>query len=241
MKSRKAAGPAVRRRGWFWVAGTVLALALLPILQVAWVRFWNPSVTPLMLLRPIEARWSGKTAPDRQYVWLPLAEMPRAFLRCVITAEDQRFFQHHGFDWREVALARAQAERTGRQARGASTISMQCARSLFLWQGRSWIRKGLEAYYTFWMEALLPKRRILELYGNVIEIGDGIYGLEAAAQAHFQSSARGLSGERCAALAAILPNPRVWDPRQPSPKLQARIAKIVRQESRVVLPKNLGG
>lgn len=218
------------------MGGAVLALAVLPIVQVALVRFFEPPVTPLMLLRQTEARWAGQHSTERHYRWRPLAQIPNDFLKFVLIAEDQRFFQHHGFDWREVALARAQAERTGKKPRGASTITMQCARSLFLWQGRSWIRKGLEGYYTFWMEALLSKRRILELYANVIEMGDGVYGIEAAALAHFQASARTLTREQCATLAAILPNPRQWNPREPTPKLAARIAKILRQEKQAVFP-----
>jgi monofunctional biosynthetic peptidoglycan transglycosylase len=236
LKSRKAAQPPASHRWWIWFGGAALALAILPIVQVALVRFFDPPITPLMLLRQAESHWSGQHSSERRYTWLPLAQIPTDFLKCVFIAEDQRFFQHHGFDWREVALARAQAERTGKKARGASTITMQCARSLFLWPGRSWVRKGLEAYYTFWMEALLPKRRILELYANVIEMGDGVYGIAAAAQAHFRVNAGSLRHEQCAALAAILPNPREWNPREPSPKLAARIAKIVRQEKQVAFP-----
>jgi monofunctional biosynthetic peptidoglycan transglycosylase len=236
LKPRKAARAPTARRWWIWVAIFLLALAVLPIIQVALVRYRDPAITPLMILRQFEDRGTTHSSPERHYDWVPLAQIPREFLKFALVAEDQRFFQHHGFDWREVALARAQAERTGKAPRGASTITMQCARSLFLWQGRSWLRKGLEAYYTFWMEALLPKRRILELYANVIEMGDGVYGIEAAARAHFGVSARTLSREQCAALAAILPNPREWDPRQPSPQLAARIAKISRQEKQVRLP-----
>jgi Membrane carboxypeptidase (penicillin-binding protein) len=98
------------------------------------------------------------------------------FLEHLWISEDQRFFQHEGFDWKEMDLAVKEAERKGKPVRGASTITNQCARSIFLWQGRSWIRKGLESYYTIWMEALLPKRRILELYANVIEMGPGSTG-----------------------------------------------------------------
>ena len=193
-------------------------------------------MTPLMLLRSIEARWEKRPASKRQYQWRPIERLPPDFLKFIFVAEDQRFFQHHGFDWREVELARTQAARTGKKPRGASTISMQCARSLFLWQGRSWIRKGLEVYYTFWMEALLSKRRILELYANVIEMGDGIYGINAAALAHFGIDAGQLTREQNVALAAILPNPRKWNPRTPSPKLSARCAKILRQEKQVAFP-----
>lgn len=235
MKRGKSAR-APRRRWWLWLSAITLALLLLPIVEVACVRFIDPPITPLMLLRPLEARFTGQPATARRYVWRDLEKMPRDFVKFALVGEDQRFFQHRGFDWREIRIARAQAERTGSGVRGASTISMQCARSLFLWQGRSWLRKGLEAYYTFWMELLLPKRRILELYVNVIEMGDGVYGLEAAAQAHYGIGSRDLTREQCAMLAALLPAPRAWNPRAPSPRLSARCAKLLRQEKQVTFP-----
>lgn len=191
-----------------------------------------------MMQRSAEA-WLGKRpVPPRQYRWRPIERIPRDFLKFVLVAEDQRFFQHHGFDWREVELARRQAERTGKKPRGASTITMQCARSLFLWQGRSWVRKGLEAYYTFWMEALLSKRRILELYVNVIEMGEGIYGIDAAGRAHFGVELDLLTREQCVALAAILPSPLTRNPRAPSPPVVARKNKILQQEKQVTFPAN---
>lgn len=236
MKKRPSPRGRTGFRWILWLAVAALALIVAPIIEVAVVRFVDPPLTPLMLLRRIEGHWERGTFTQRQYVWLPLAQIPRDFLKFAFVAEDQRFFQHHGFDWREIALARRQAERTGQEPRGASTITMQCARSLFLWQGRSWVRKGLEAYYTFWMEALLSKPRILELYANVIEMGDGIYGIEAAARAHYGVSAHALGREQCAMLAAILPNPRVWNPAKPTPQLAARCAKILRQEKQVAFP-----
>ena len=162
MKRGKSVPPA-RRRWPLWLALIAITLLLLPVVEVLLIRFIDPPITPLMLLRPVEARFAGRPAVERRYVWRDLRQMPRDFLKFVLTGEDQSFFRHHGFDWREIHIARAQAEREGGEVRGASTISMQCARSLFLWQGRSWVRKGLEIYYTFWMELLLPKRRILEL------------------------------------------------------------------------------
>ena len=232
----KAARSGASPRWWRWLVFAVLFLAVVPIFEVAAVRFIDPPVTPLMLLRPLEARWEKRSSPARQYTWLPLGRIPREFLKLVLVAEDQRFFRHHGFDWREIRAARRQAERTGEEPRGASTISMQCARSLFLWQGRSWVRKGLEAYYTFWMEMLLSKSRILELYANVIEMGDGVYGIEAAARAHYQVGAHDLTRDQCAALAAILPAPREWDPRAPPPRLAARIAHLEQQEKQINFP-----
>jgi monofunctional biosynthetic peptidoglycan transglycosylase len=113
---------------------------------------------------------------------------------------------------------------------------MQCARSIFLWQGRSWIRKGAEAYYTFWMEALLSKRRILELYANVIEMGPGIYGVEAASRAYFGVSAAGLTREQSAMLAAVLPNPKQWTPAKPGPALRFRQRRILLREQQAHFP-----
>jgi monofunctional biosynthetic peptidoglycan transglycosylase len=233
---RKSAKSAGGIRWWGWALIVLIVAAVFPIIQVVCLRFSDPSVTPLMILRQTEGRWTGKTSQQRQYTWRPVAQIPRNFLKFVLIAEDQRFFRHHGFDWKEIEAATAQAERSGQPARGASTITQQCARSLFLWQGRSWVRKGLEAYYTFWMEAFLSKRRILELYANVVEMGDGVYGIEAAAQAHYHADAQALTRDQCAALAAILPNPRFWDPRAPNAEVSARIAKILRQEKQVHFP-----
>jgi monofunctional biosynthetic peptidoglycan transglycosylase len=233
----KRKGSELKPRSWAkWLAVVVLGLLGFPILQVGCVRVAEPRITPLMLLRPLEARWSGIAAKPRVYRWIDRAQIPTDFLRCVLAAEDQRFFEHRGFDWTEMRNARRQAEKSGRAPRGASTVTMQCARSLFLWQGRSWVRKGIEAYYTFWMETLLSKQRILELYANVIEMGDGIYGLEAAAQTHFGIPARALAREQCAMLTAILPNPRRWNPREPTPKLRGRSAMIRARERMAKFP-----
>jgi monofunctional biosynthetic peptidoglycan transglycosylase len=136
-------------------------------------------------------------------------------------------------------IAVKKARRKGKPVRGASTITNQCARSIFLWQGRSWIRKGLESYYTIWMEALLPKRRILELYANVIEMGPGIYGVEAASQHYFGVSARGLTKEQSAMLAAVLPNPKHWDPTEPGGTLRWRQRRILQRERTANFPERL--
>ena len=230
------------RRHWLWaVFGLIVSTLATPIVEVACIRWVNPPVTPLMLLRKVEARVAGHGSTEIQYQWRDLRQMPPEFLKCVWIAEDQRFFQHHGFDWREIRLARERSARTGEDPRGASTITMQCARSVFLWQVRSWLRKGLEAYYTVWMELFLSKRRILELYANVIEMGDGVYGIEASARAHYGMEARALTRSQCAMLAAILPNPREWNPREPSAHLTARVQKILRQEPALRFPLTTGG
>ena len=219
-----------RRRLWTVILIFIGALLFVPPIEVALVRFIDPPRTRPMLLERTAALFSRGKAPPLRYQWLDLPQVPHMFLKHLWISEDQRFFQHDGFDWKEIDAALEKAERTGKPVRGASTITMQCARSIFLWQGRSWIRKGLEAYYTFWMEALLPKRRILELYANVIETGRGIYGVEAASRHYFGVSARGLTREQSAALAAVLPNPKGWNPAKPGATLRRRQRRILQQE-----------
>ncbi len=205
----------------------LLAL-LLPVVEVACVRFVHPPFTPLMGLRWVGDRFSGTHRAQVLYQWRSWHELPPAFLKAAWVSEDQRFFKHHGFDWVEMSHSLEKAERTGGDPRGSSTITMQCARSLFLWQGHSYVRKGLEAYYTVLMEAFLSKRRIFELYANVIEMGPGVYGVEAASQYHYKEDARQLDPEQAAMLAALLPAPRTWNPNKPSKRLLARQQRILR-------------
>jgi monofunctional biosynthetic peptidoglycan transglycosylase len=222
-----------------WILIAILILLLLPAMQVAVIRFVNPPFTLPMLIDQSSAIFSKGPKRPLHYRWIDLPRIPEIFLKHLWISEDQRFFQHEGFDWKEIDLALAEAERKGKPVRGASTITNQCARSIFLWQGRSWIRKGLEAYYTIWMEALLPKRRIFELYANVIEMGRGIYGVEAAAQHFFGVEARNLTRDQSAILAAVLPNPKGWDPTKPGRKLQWRQQHILRLEQNVHFPEQL--
>jgi monofunctional biosynthetic peptidoglycan transglycosylase len=208
---------------------TICAVLLAPVAEVLFVRFFDPPVTTLMLFRKFEASFSGKYHGDIRYRWIPLRDVPKDFLDAVWQMEDSRFFNHDGFDWIEVEEAVERAKRRSQPVRGVSTISMQCARSLFLWEGRSWVRKGIEAYYTLLMEHLLSKQRILELYVNVIELGDGIYGIEEGAEHYYHVSAKELTRPQCAMLAAILPYPRGWDPHNPSPRLRARYLIVLRR------------
>jgi monofunctional glycosyltransferase len=222
-----------------WLLIALLLLLFLPIVQVALVRFVDPPRTVPMLLHQTAALFSDSYSSPLRYRWIDLPQVPTVFLKHVWISEDQRFFQHDGFDWKEIDIAMKRAERTGKPIRGASTITMQCARSTFLWQGRSWIRKGLESYYTFWMELLLPKRRILELYVNVIETGNGIYGVEAAAQHYFRVGAQQLTRGQSALLAAVLPNPKRWNPARPGPTLRQRQLRILQREQSARFPAHL--
>jgi monofunctional biosynthetic peptidoglycan transglycosylase len=224
---------------WKWVFILIIVLLLIPAMQVAVVRFVNPPLTLPILIEKARAMFSSAPKRPLLYLWIDLPQIPKMFLEHLWISEDERFFQHNGFDWKEMDLALKKAERKGKPVRGASTITNQCARSIFLWQGRSWIRKGLESYYTIWMEALLSKRRILELYANVIEMGPGIYGVEAASQHYFGVSARGLTREQSAILAAILPNPKHWDPTKPGGTLRWRQRRILQRERNANFPERL--
>lgn len=226
-----------RPRKWILILSVVLLLV--PAIQVAAVRFINPPQTLPMLIDRGGTMFSGAQKHPLLYSWIDLPQIPEIFLKHLWISEDQRFFQHEGFDWTEMDLAVKEAERKGKPVRGASTITNQCARSIFLWQGRSWIRKGLESYYTIWMEALLSKRRIMELYANVIEMGRGIYGVEAASQHYFGVSARGLTREQSAMLVAVLPNPKGWDPTEPGRMLRWRQQRILRREQNANFPEQL--
>lgn len=157
-----------------------------------------------------------------RFDWRPLDEIAPALPLAVLAAEDQRFPDHHGFDFR--AIRRAALDEGGR--RGASTISQQLAKNLFLWPGRSWIRKGIEAVFTGWIEALWPKRRILEVYVNVAEFGRGIYGAEAASWRYFGKPAVRLAAPEAALLAAALPNPKRRNVGAPTPALRERARTI---------------
>ena len=222
-----------------WVVIAFAILLLVPPLEVLSLRFIDPPRTRPMLLYQLGSLVSRPARRPLLYRWVNLPRVSETFLKHVWIAEDQRFFQHSGFDWKEIDVAMQRAERRGTAVRGASTITMQCARSTFLWQGRSWIRKGIEAYYTFWMEALLSKRRIIELYVNVIEMGRGIYGVEAAARHYFGVPAQALTREQSALLAAVLPNPRGWNPARPGVALTNRQRRILFRERQSEFPRHL--
>ncbi|MGC1481188.1 MAG: monofunctional biosynthetic peptidoglycan transglycosylase [Chthoniobacterales bacterium] len=219
----------------FVLAATLLAL-LLPVLQVGCVRYLNPPITPEMVRFTLTAD-EGARKQGLRYEWIPLSEIPRDQVRFVWASEDQRFFEHNGIDFKEIGLALEEAEESGEAPRGASTISMQCARSVFLWQGRSWIRKGLEAYYTVLMEFLLPKRRILELYLNVIEFGEGVYGVRAAAETFYDREPDELSREQMAMLVAVMPNPKAWSVTDPSARVRKRQERVLRLAKDANFPK----
>jgi monofunctional biosynthetic peptidoglycan transglycosylase len=183
-----------------------------------------------MLIRVVEGHGLTKD-------WVPLTRISTNLQRAVIASEDAKFCQHSGFDWAAVDKALARNAR-GLSLRGASTISMQTSKNLLLWPQRNFIRKGAEAYLTVWLEALLPKRRILELYLNEIEWGPGIYGAEAAARHYFGVSAAQLTSRQAALMATALPNPLNWRPDKPGAWMSERAGVIQARMNSVALGKS---
>lgn len=147
----------------------------------------------------------------------------------VMASEDQRFLTHHGFDYQAIEQAAEEHLKKGKKLRGGSTISQQTAKNVFLWQGRSWLRKGLEVYFTFLIETLWGKQRIMEVYLNSIEMGDGIYGVQACAEQNFGMEAMQLNRRDCALIAATLPNPRRFSSKNPGPYMLKRVKQIEHQ------------
>lgn len=205
----------------------LLWLAALSVLLVLILRWVPPPFTALMVERKVEY-WTGGESIDLQRSWRPWNQLPDDLKMSVIAAEDQNFADHWGFDIAAIRAAFAHNERGG-SLRGASTLSQQVAKNLFLWSGRSWLRKGLEVWFTGWIELLWPKQRILEVYLNSVEWGSGIFGAEAAAQHHFGVGAPYLSVNQASQLAAVLPNPRQWNAGQPGPHVGRRAAWIRKQ------------
>ncbi len=196
----------------------------LTILWVVALRFLPVPITSLMVIRCFEQSEEGKDIV-MNHSWIGIGEMPDYAPTAVIAAEDQFFMKHHGFDLEAIEQA-AKENESGKRLRGGSTISQQMVKNVFLWPGRSWLRKGLEAYFTCLVELMWPKERIVEVYLNSIEMGDGIYGISAAAEAYWGVEAKDLTRMQCAAIAAILPNPRVNSATHPSKYISKRINRI---------------
>lgn len=215
-----------RRSIWRWVVWLGLAALLLSIAPVLLLRWLDPPTSMVMLGRRAEMREQPAFRVD--YRWRDWQKLSPRLPIALVAAEDQQFPVHSGFDLDAISRALDHNERGG-AVRGASTISQQVAKNLFLWQGRSWLRKGMETWYTLWIEALWPKQRILEVYANIAEFGDGVYGAEAAAQRYFGVSAQALDAAQSARLAAVLPSPRRWRADRPGPYVLARQRWVERQ------------
>lgn len=205
-----------------------LALALLSALQVLALRFVDPPFSMFMAARQLQAWAAGDSGFRIAYRWRDFDRIAPTLPLAAVAAEDQNFAVHRGFDLEAIEKAREHNARGGR-LRGASTISQQLAKNLFLWDGRSWLRKGLEAWYTLLIELMWPKQRILETYVNIAEFGDGVYGAQAAARTFFGKDADGLSAAESARLAAVLPNPKGYSAARPGPYVRRRTVAIQRQ------------
>lgn len=207
------------------VAALALALAAFSVGWAALYRFVPVPATPLMLIRALEGA-------GLEHDWVPLSAISPHLARAVIASEDTLFCGHGGFDWAAIEGALEDNEEGGR-LKGGSTISQQTAKNAFLWPDRSWTRKGVEAWFTLLIEQLWPKRRILEVYLNSIEWGDGVYGAEAASRHHFRKPASALTRREAALLAVVLPSPRKWSPNPPGAYV-ARRAGIIERRMAIV-------
>lgn len=217
-----------RRRWWVRLLRLGVALVLFTVAQVLVLRFVDPPFSSFMLIRQASAWSAGDWGFRIAHDWRDLDEMSDNVPLALVASEDQMFAAHHGFDLKAIEKARKSNEK-GRRLRGGSTISQQTAKNLFLWNGRSWVRKGIEAWYTVLIEALWPKRRILEMYANFAEFGDGVYGAQAAARTYFRKDASRLGAAEAARLAAVLPNPKRYSVARPGPYVQRRTRAIERQ------------
>jgi monofunctional biosynthetic peptidoglycan transglycosylase len=207
-----------------------VALSVLPVVLLRWL---PPVATPFMLGRWLDGITGRRPVVPIEYEWVPWRDIAPTARLAVVAAEDQRFPTHHGFD---VGAIRQAIREDRAEPRGASTITQQLARNLFLWSGRSWLRKLLEAYTTVVLEVCWSKRRILEVYLNVAEFGDGVYGVEAASQRFFHHGAARLTRREAALLAAVLPNPKTLHAERPSLAVLARTRWIEVQMARLGEP-----
>ncbi len=211
-----------------WLFALVAAAALLSAASVLLLRWVNPWTSAYML----EQYWHAESDHDSSYHtdfrWVSLERISPHAAIAVVASEDQQFPFHAGFDLNSIRES-VRASEHGRRLRGASTITQQVAKNLFLWNGRSLVRKGIEAWFTVLIELLWPKERTLEVYLNIIELGKGIYGVEAAAERFFHKSAAQLSSDEAATLAAVLPNPIRMHADRPSPYVQSRRDAILGQ------------
>jgi len=211
-------------RFWRLLRNLVLIFFITSISWVLLARFLPVYITPLMLIRSTESLFSGEL-PRNSKTWTPIENISPNMIQAVVASEDNKFLKHHGFSINDIEKA-IKHNKKGKRIRGGSTISQQTAKNVFLWPHRSYFRKGLEAYFTVLIEFVWPKERIMEVYLNVIETGKGIYGVQAAAEEFFGTNASKLTKSQSALIAACLPNPRKYNPREPSAYIQKRRAKI---------------
>lgn len=213
------------RKIFRWIIGIFLVLWLLSIVAVVVYRFVPVYITPLMVSRAVNQLWTGERVVW-EHDWVSLERISPNLVRAVVASEDNLFPEHNGFDVQQIRKALEEADQ-GKRQRGASTISQQTVKNVFLWSSHSYIRKGLEAYFTLLAEWIWGKERIMEIYLNSIEMGKGIYGAQAVARQHFSKTAEKLTASEAALIAATLPNPRRFNSAKPSAYILRRQAAIL--------------
>ena len=215
-----------------WIVGAFFASTILSVVVLRWVPVW---FTPLMFIRLGQQMSQGRELTLHHH-WVPYDEISPSLSLAVMGSEDARFLEHHGFDYKAIEHAAIRnLKHPEKRKLGASTISQQTAKNVFLWPGRSWVRKGFEVYFTALIELFWSKQRIMEVYLNSIEMGDGIYGADAVAEWHFHKTASGLTKAECALIAATLPNPLRYNSAKPSAYVLKRQKRIL-HEMRYVKP-----
>ena len=209
-----------------WIVVAFFASTILSVVALRWLPVY---FTPLMFIRLAQQVDEGKSMTLHHH-WVPLEDISPSLPTAVMASEDAHFLEHHGFDYKAIEhAAMRNMKHPEKQKLGASTISQQTAKNVFLWPGRSWVRKGFEVYFTLLIELMWSKERIMEVYLNSIEMGDGIYGADAVAEHHFNTTAANLTKAQCALIAASLPNPRRFNSARPSGYMLKRQSRILRE------------
>lgn len=201
------------------------------VFSIAWVLIYKfvPIPFTFTMISNSVQNWNSDGPIIWSKKWKPLDKISKNYMNAVIASEDQKFEDHHGFDFEAIQEAFKKNEKNPKKLRGGSTLSQQTAKNAFLWQGRSWLRKGLEAYFTVLIEIIWGKDRIMEVYLNIAEMGDGVYGVEAASEKYFNKPAKNVSREEAALIAAILPSPKRYSASNPGPYIKRRQRWILRQ------------
>ncbi|MGE6470891.1 monofunctional biosynthetic peptidoglycan transglycosylase [Serratia proteamaculans] len=226
---RKSAGKSVFSRPWFWLKRGLITLVGVWLLGIVTFAFLPVPFSAVMVERQLGAWLSGDFGYVAHSDWVSMEDISPQMALAVMAAEDQKFPEHWGFDVAAIEKALSHNERRPTRIRGASTLSQQTAKNLFLWDGRSWLRKGLEAGLTAGIELVWTKRRILTVYLNIVEFGDGVFGVEEASQRFFNKPAKRLTASEAALLAAVLPNPHRFKANAPSGYVVQRQQWIMRQ------------
>jgi monofunctional glycosyltransferase len=221
------------RKIFGFIGKLILWFIVLSVFSVLLFRFVPVPCTPLMFTRHFEQKAEGRET-RWEHDWVPVDSLSQNLQKAVIASEDATFLEHHGFDFKAMQKA-YKNNKKGKRIKGGSTISQQTAKNVFLWQGRSYLRKGLEAYFTLLIETLWSKERIMEVYLNSIEMGDGVYGAQAACRYWYKKDATSLTKAEAAGIAAILPNPRRYKAANSSAYIQRRKSNIIRAMRRVTL------